>query len=67
MHIVSIRGLNWPKITYEMTPSPLSGQEMPFFKVIFVPALNDFIVPAVVSKKQGSESQYKLRSQFDSC
>jgi hypothetical protein len=51
----------------DVTPSPLSGQEMRFFKVIFVPALNDFIVPVVLSKKQGSESQYKQRSQFDSC
>jgi len=52
---------------YRMNPSPLSGQEMPFFKVKFEPAFNDFTVPATVSKKRGSESRYKPRSQFDSC
>jgi len=50
-----------------MSPSPLSGQKMPFFKVKFEPAFNDFTVPTTMSKKRSSESRYKPRSQFDSC
>ena len=50
-----------------LSPSPLSGQEMPFFKVKFEPAFNDFTVPVAMSKKQGSDSRYKPRSHFHSC
>jgi hypothetical protein len=46
----------------EVTPSPLSGQKKGFFKVIFVPAFNDFTVSAILSKKRGSENPCKPRS-----
>ena len=34
-----------------MSPSPLSGQKMPFFKVKFEPAFNDFTVSTTMLKK----------------
>jgi len=60
-------GLKPPWKVERVSPSPLSGQEMPLFKVKFEPAFNDFTVPVTMSKKRGSESRYKPRSLFDSC
>jgi hypothetical protein len=51
-------GTQTEKKTGAVSPSPLSGQEMPFFKVKFEPAFNDFTVPVTMSKKRGSESRY---------
>lgn len=59
--------VNWVLDEDRVSPSPLSGQKMPFFKVKFEPAFNDFTVPTTMSKKRDSESRYKPRSQFDSC
>jgi len=59
------RDLEWSPDA--LSPSPLCGQKMPFFKVKFEPAFNDFTVPTTMSKKRGSESRYKPRYHFDSC
>ena len=43
--------ISWHRFINYLGVSPLSGQKIGFFKVYFVPALNDFIVSTILSKK----------------